>query len=81
MYRRSEAAFAIYARFYSAANNYAYKPGHSLNRALMKQLFSDRSAWSYIAVDEFQQLFGEPIQAEQESEEVFLKQADIRQVL
>ncbi|MEG7524677.1 MAG: UDP-3-O-acyl-N-acetylglucosamine deacetylase [Chromatiales bacterium] len=60
---------------------YAYKPGHSLNHALMKQLFSDRSAWSYIAVDEFQQLFGEPIHAEQESEEVFLKQENIRQVL
>ena len=32
---------------------YAYKPGHDLNNALIKRLFEERSAWSYISMDEF----------------------------
>ncbi len=32
---------------------YAYKPGHDLNNAIIKRLFEERSAWSYIPMDEF----------------------------
>ena len=55
---------------------YAYKPGHSLNCALMGQLFSDRSAWSYIAVDEFQQLFGMSNETEKQNQSEYLKRID-----
>jgi len=37
---------------------YAYKPGHELNNALLRQLFYETDAWSYLGVDEFDNLIG-----------------------
>ncbi|UCE90228.1 MAG: UDP-3-O-acyl-N-acetylglucosamine deacetylase [Pseudomonadota bacterium] len=37
---------------------YAYKPGHQLNTAVVKEVFEQRDAWSYLAVDELDMLLG-----------------------
>lgn len=37
---------------------YAYKPGHDLNAALVKALYAQRDAWSYMTMDEFNSLVG-----------------------
>jgi UDP-3-O-[3-hydroxymyristoyl] N-acetylglucosamine deacetylase len=55
---------------------YAHKPGHGLNLALLKQLFSDRSAWSYITVNEFQKLFGESRQEKPYIDDIVLEPLD-----
>ena len=35
-----------------------YKSGHMLNKMLISKLFADRTAWSYISIDEFYRLHG-----------------------
>jgi UDP-3-O-[3-hydroxymyristoyl] N-acetylglucosamine deacetylase len=47
----------------------AHKSGHMLNSMLVKKLFSDRSAWSYISFDEFNRLHGIEPQFEQQLEQ------------
>ena len=37
---------------------YAHKPGHELNALFLQKLFDSYSAWSYISIDEYQQLMG-----------------------
>jgi len=37
---------------------FAHRPGHAMNTALLKKLFEDRSAWSYISVEEYNSLMG-----------------------
>lgn len=37
---------------------YSYKGGHQLNKMLIKKMLSDKSLWSYVYQDEFQQLHG-----------------------
>jgi UDP-3-O-[3-hydroxymyristoyl] N-acetylglucosamine deacetylase len=37
---------------------YAHKPGHELNALFLQKLFDSYSAWSYISVDDYQQLMG-----------------------
>ena len=37
---------------------HGHKSGHLLNRMLVAKLFADRSAWSYISMDEFYRLHG-----------------------
>ena len=37
---------------------HAFRSGHSLNKQLINKLLADKSAWSYIAMDEFYQLHG-----------------------
>ena len=37
---------------------YGFKSGHALNTALVRKLFAERSAWSYIRVQEFNELTG-----------------------
>ena len=44
---------------------FAHRPGHAMNTALLKKLFEERSAWSYISVEEYNTLMGiRPIQYE-----------------
>lgn len=37
---------------------FAHRPGHALNIGLLKKLFEERNAWSYISVDEYNSLMG-----------------------
>jgi hypothetical protein len=37
---------------------HAFKSGHLLNKLLINKLIADKSAWSYIAMDEFCHLHG-----------------------
>jgi len=37
---------------------FAHRPGHALNTALLRKLFEERSAWSYITVEEYNTLMG-----------------------
>lgn len=38
---------------------YGFKSGHALNTALVRKLFDERGAWSYIRVQEFNELTGQ----------------------
>ena len=37
---------------------YGHKPGHELNQALLRKLFCDESAWSYVMLDEYADIPG-----------------------
>jgi UDP-3-O-[3-hydroxymyristoyl] N-acetylglucosamine deacetylase len=37
---------------------HAFKSGHLLNKLLINKLLADKSAWSYVTMDEFYQLYG-----------------------
>lgn len=37
---------------------YGLKPGHTINNALLHKLFEERDAWSYVTLDEFNNLVG-----------------------
>lgn len=37
---------------------YSYKPGHQLNTAVVREIFAQRDAWSYLTVDELDRLLG-----------------------
>lgn len=37
---------------------YGYKPGHGLNNALLRALFTQREAWSYLTMDEYSRIRG-----------------------
>lgn len=37
---------------------YAYKAGHELNQKLIKKMFAEHSAWSYITVDDYNKMMG-----------------------
>ena len=41
------------SRHYSIGHYHAFKGGHSLNALLLNKLFTDKSAWSYICMDVF----------------------------
>ena len=50
---------------------HAFKSGHLLNKLLINRLLSDKSAWSYIAMDEFCHLHGiDPRLNDAEAEEL-----------
>lgn len=38
---------------------YAYKAGHELNQQLMRKLFDEQSAWSYVQMDEYYKIMGQ----------------------
>jgi len=40
------------------AHFYGYKPGHGLNNALLRALFTQREAWSYLTMDEYCRIQG-----------------------
>ncbi len=44
---------------------YAHKAGHALNRQLMRKLFESYAAWSYITVNEYEQMMGISLGSEQ----------------
>lgn len=48
---------------------FTYKPGHQLNVALLRALFADPGAWSYIAMDELRGLLQRGAKAEAEADE------------
>jgi UDP-3-O-[3-hydroxymyristoyl] N-acetylglucosamine deacetylase len=37
---------------------HGYKPGHALNQALLRKIFSNEHAWSYVMLDEFADVAG-----------------------
>jgi UDP-3-O-[3-hydroxymyristoyl] N-acetylglucosamine deacetylase len=37
---------------------HGYKPGHRLNQALLRKFISDESAWSYVMLDEYEDVPG-----------------------
>jgi UDP-3-O-[3-hydroxymyristoyl] N-acetylglucosamine deacetylase len=37
---------------------HAFKSGHLLNKRLINKLLADKSAWSYVAIDDYHQLYG-----------------------
>ena len=37
---------------------YGYKPGHALNQALLRKFISDEQAWSYVMLDEYEDVPG-----------------------
>ena len=37
---------------------YGHKPGHALNQALLRKFISDENAWSYVMLDEFEDVPG-----------------------
>ena len=43
---------------------YAHKSGHALNQKLMRKLFESHAAWSYITVNEYEQMMGVPLGSE-----------------
>lgn len=48
---------------------YSYKPGHELNAAFLHKLFDNRTAWSYITVNEYHQLMGQKHHVDEQIEE------------
>jgi UDP-3-O-[3-hydroxymyristoyl] N-acetylglucosamine deacetylase len=49
---------------------YAHKPGHELNALFLEKLFDTYSAWSYISIDEYQQLMGQQQKVEGQDQNV-----------
>lgn len=49
---------------------YAHKPGHELNALFLQKLFDSYSAWSYISIDDYQQLMGRQ-QTEERTQDQF----------
>ncbi|MCU7844766.1 MAG: UDP-3-O-acyl-N-acetylglucosamine deacetylase [Candidatus Thiodiazotropha sp. (ex Monitilora ramsayi)] len=43
---------------------YAHKAGHSLNKRLIQKLFESRAAWTYITVNEYEQMMGTTLDGE-----------------
>lgn len=45
------------------AHYYAYKAGHGLNQKLIRKLFEEHSAWSWIGVEDYNRMMGIGLQA------------------
>jgi UDP-3-O-[3-hydroxymyristoyl] N-acetylglucosamine deacetylase len=57
---------------------YAHRPGHALNQALLRTLFHERGSWSYLSLDEFHALLGEPRQTAADDGPVELGNQEVR---